>query len=408
MTASLTRPSRRHGLSDRQVKALKKQSKRYTVADPELRGHYVRVMPKGANTFVTVTRDPYGKQVWTTIGSSDVLSINEARDQAREIIKRVKAGQPAVEPPPVKPDSFKSVAENWFKRHVEAKGLRTQYEIRRCLNKYVFPHWAEIEFASIRRSHITRLLDHIQDNNGARQADATLAIVHSISNWYAIRHDDYATPFTRGMRRSDRAKRARARILNDGELRTIWKAAEANGVFGAIVRLALLTGQRREKLITMKWDDISGDTWHIASEEREKGHAGSLVLPQLALDIIHAQPRYASNPYVFAGRKGGYCSGIAALKARFDAKLPPTPNWTLHDLRRTARSLMSRAGVQRDHAERVLGHAIPGVEGVYDRHDYRDEKADALQRLADLIERIINGTAGDNVIALRPSATAQS
>ena len=74
--------------------------------------------------------------------------------------------------------------------------------------------------------------------------------------------------------------------------------------------------------------------------------------------------------------------------------------WTLHDLRRTARSLMSRAGVPRDHAERVLGHAIAGVEGVYDRHAYEDEKAEALDKLARLIEAIVNPPDKTNVVPL--------
>ena len=78
------------------------------------------------------------------------------------------------------------------------------------------------------------------------------------------------------------------------------------------------------------------------------------------------------------------------------ATLPP---WRIHDLRRTARSLMARADVRPDIAERVLGHAIPGVEGVYDRHQYSEQKADALKRLAALIETIINPPT-DNVVAM--------
>ena len=80
--------------------------------------------------------------------------------------------------------------------------------------------------------------------------------------------------------------------------------------------------------------------------------------------------------------------------------MPGFKPWVIHDLRRTARSLMSQAGVRPDIAERVLGHAIAGVEGVYDRHHYNDEKSDALNRLAALMERIINPPA-DNVVALR-------
>jgi integrase len=81
------------------------------------------------------------------------------------------------------------------------------------------------------------------------------------------------------------------------------------------------------------------------------------------------------------------------------------PPWVLHDLRRTARSLLSRAGVRPDISERVLGHAIPGVEGVYDRHSYSDEKADALNRLAALVESIIDPPVG-NVVAMRSAISA--
>jgi integrase len=99
-----------------------------------------------------------------------------------------------------------------------------------------------------------------------------------------------------------------------------------------------------------------------------------------------------------AGRGGGHFNGFSEGKKVFDAKVK-IPHWTVHDLRRTARSLMSRAGVRPDIAERALGHAIKGVEGTYDRHSYRDEKADALKRLADLVEKILYPPVG-NVVSL--------
>ena len=71
----------------------------------------------------------------------------------------------------------------------------------------------------------------------------------------------------------------------------------------------------------------------------------------------------------------------------------PVPQWGLHDLRRTARSLLARVGVRPDIAERVLGHSIRGVEGTYDRHSYRDEKAHALRALGALIDTIVNPSA---------------
>ena len=133
----------------------------------------------------------------------------------------------------------------------------------------------------------------------------------------------------------------------------------------------------------------AGDgVWTIPSEDREKGHAVELVLPEAALAIIRERPSFAGNPYVFAGRGGSHISGYSKAKAALDAKVKNVAPWRLHDLRRTARSLMARAGVRPDIAERVLGHAIQGVGGVYDRHDYVAQKAEALKRLAHLLRNV--------------------
>ncbi len=216
-----------------------------------------------------------------------------------------------------------------------------------------------------------------------------LATVRSIMNWHASRHDNYSVPTVRGMRRQSPAARARGRVLDDDEIRAVWNAAETGGAFGGVVRLALLTAQRRAKLLTMRWADLKDGEWTIPKAPREKHAGGVLKLPKAAQAIIEAQPQIGDNPFVFAGRGDGPINGMSKAKRRFDATLPKKmPGWTIHDLRRTARSLMSRAGVSSEHAERVLGHAIPGVEGVYDRHAYRDEKGDALRKLAALLDAI--------------------
>ena len=411
--------ARRKTLTDNMVAKLKPGPKRMTLPDPELRGHYIRVMPTGAKSYVAVARDPGGRQIWATIGSTDVYTIDEAREKAREAIKRVKAGQSAFEPPPVPPDSFKAVAENYVERHVKAKELRSQPEIERLLERNIYPIWKDREFASIRRGDVTKLLDMVQDANGASTCDHTLAVVRGIMNWYESRSDDYISPIARGMRRTDPKSRRRARILNDDELRLVWAVAESNGTFGALLRIALLTAQRRDKIAAMRWENVSLDgVWSIPAQAREKGNGGVLVLPEAALTIIREQNRIGDNPYVFAGRGDGHFNGYSPCKRTFDVrvtkslrqaaedrgddaeKVEPLPRWTLHDLRRTARSLMARAGVRPDIGERVMGHAITGVEGVYDRHSYRDEKADALKRLAGLIETILNPPS-ENVVHLR-------
>src|SRR5262249_18631562 len=162
---------------------------------------------------------------------------------------------------------------------------------------------------------------------------------------------------------------------SDDEIREVWRVAEANGTFGAFLRVALLTAQRREKVASIKWTDIKDGEWIIPSKAREKGTPPSLMLPKALLDIISRQPRIESNEYVFAGIGDSYISGMTKRKSLFDRKLNGVEPFTIHDLRRTAKSLMSRVGVLPHVSERVLGHVINGVEGIYDRHAYRDEKA---------------------------------
>lgn len=392
--------TRRKSLSDNGVAALKPKATRYTLPDPEVRGHYVRVMPSGLKSFVAVAREPGGKQVWATLGSADHIGIDSARTAAREAIRRIKDGLPALAAAP-RIETFGDVAATYLKRHVEAKGLRSEREIRRCLAVYVLPRWADREFAAVRRGDVAALLDAVEDDHGARQADYVLAIVRGIANWYAARNDGYVSPIVRGMRRTEPSSRKRDRILSDDEIRALWATAGSSGTFGAILRFALVTAQRREKVMSLRWEDISDGVWTVPSEDREKGTGGALRLPALALGVVEAQPRIGQNPYVFAGRGPGYFNGVSKAKAAFDVAAGIT-DWSIHDLRRSARSLMARAGVRPDIAERVLGHVLQGVEGVYDRHHYQSEKAEALARLSTLIQSILDPT--DNVVPLTRAA----
>jgi integrase len=392
----------RKTMTDKGVAALKPRSSPYP--DPQMVNHYIRVRESGSKSFVCQARDPYGKQKWHTTGSCDVLRIEESRDLARAAIKRIKQGLPPEEPPPVKPDSFRSVAENWFMRHVIAKKFRTEDEIKRCLERYVYPEWADRDFISIRRSDITSLLDHIEDHHGSRMADIVLGKVRNIASWFAGRNDNYISPFTGNLRRH--TDPARSRILDDGELKTIWEAAEGNSKLGAFVQLLLLVGQRSEKVRTMKWEDIVDGTWIIATAEREKTNAGSLALPPLALQIIEAQPRIGKNPYVFTGR-GDNPMDISKIKYLFNEKLPSMPRWTLHDCRRTNRSLLSRCGISYEIGERILGHTVgSAVSQIYDRHKYDLEKKIALEKLASLIDGIVHPR--DNVLPMQKKRKRES
>jgi integrase len=402
MTDETIRKPRQKTLTDLMVANLRRKRRRYILRDPEQRGHYVRVPPEGPCVFAAVARHG-GKQVWAKIGTADVLKIEQARKKAQAAIERIRTGLPAFAPPPVEPDSFEDVSAGWLKRHVEAKGLRSGDEMERILKRYVLPVWHDRPFKDIQRSDVAALLDDIEDEHGKWTADAVLSVLRSLSSWFASRNDGYVPPFVKGMRRTSKKERERTRILSDVELRAVWAEAAQAGGFGAFLQMLLLSAQRRDKVATLQWKHLDGDIWTIETKPGEKGNAGVLKLPPLAMKIIAAQPRLAGNPYVFAGRGKVAMSGFAKRHVGFRTACD-VDGWTLHDLRRTARSLMARAGVLSEHAERVLGHALPGVEGVYDQHHYTPEKAAALAKLAALIETIVSGEPGANVVPLRAPA----
>jgi integrase len=389
---------KRRGLTDKQVAALPRKDKRYTYADPELRGHYLRVPARTSRApiaFSAVARNPEGKQIWMTLGAADALGIDQARELARHAIAHIRSGRPTSEP---SQPTVADVAEQWLERHVRSNKLRSERERGRIISRYIIPHIGDRIFVDVRRKNIAELLDRIEDQSGKPMADGVLKTFRAMAKWVQLRDETYNPPLTTGMSRVPKGEGRRKRILGDDEIRAVWSVA---GQYGDFVRLALLTAQRREKLITLRWDDIKNDVWAIRTEPREKGNPGKLKLPPVAIAIIEAQPRFVGNPYVFAGRNSGATAifGSGTYKARFD-KLCGVADWRVHDLRRTARSLMSRAGVQTEIAERVLGHTQGELIETYDRHSYADEMAAALEKLAALLERIVNPPA-ENVLELK-------
>jgi hypothetical protein len=145
--------TRRHRLTDDGVAKLKAKAKRYTHADPELPGHYVRVQPNGAKSFVVVSRDPRGKQHWRTVGAPP-MKIDDTREIARKTIRSIREAPP---------DSFEGVAREWFKRHVVKNKLRSAGELERFMNQHLFDAWPGRDLSSIKRVDVVRLLDQIEE-----------------------------------------------------------------------------------------------------------------------------------------------------------------------------------------------------------------------------------------------------
>ena len=387
----------RKRLTDEGIKRLRPKDKPWWIYDSLMPRLFIQIYPSGTKAWhilYYVNAKPHTKKQ----GNFPLMGVKQARDTARKF-EEDPQGTLAIG----EVGSFAEIAEEFFRRHVQAKGLRSASDVRRSLD-YAIRHLRDRKFLEIGRRDYANLLDKIEDERGPGVADGVYITLHTMTRWFEGRSDDYRSPIVPSMRRDHRSptERARSRILTDEELRTLWSACDEMGTFGDFTKMLLLTGQRRSKVAEMKWADVDLETgiWSIAVAPREKGSPGSLPLPPLAQEIIRKQPRLFGVDFIFAGRGGTPISGYGQRKAALDAKLPGMADWCLHDLRRTARSLMTRAGVNRDHAERTLGHSLSGVEGTYNRHDYASEKGHALQLLADLITNILNQPDGANVVQL--------
>jgi integrase len=288
------------------------------------------------------------------------------------------------------PDSFKEIAERWLELRVDGR-QRTAKRTRWRLEKYVYPQWKNVRFRDIDRDEVNALLDEVE-KHGGRTADTVLTNLSSLMKWYTSRHADYQSPLATGMQRHGLHKRDRA--LDDDEIAKLWKV---EGQYADVCRLLLLTTQRRDKVADLQFTDIDSDgVWTVRTVQGEKGNIGMVKLPQQALAIIARQPRIRGKAKVFT------IGHWAKEKRDLDRELNFAKHWQLHDLRRTARTLLARKRVDvKPHiAEQVLGHAQRGIQGTYNVHEYYEEKSEALERLAAEIERIVNPTPANNVVQL--------
>jgi integrase len=388
------------------------------LSDSEIKGFVARRLPSGTVTYGYRYRDRGGRQRWLPLGLHGSITPDQAREFAKQRAGEVASGRdPAGERVEVRAAAAATVdtlLDDFLVRHVCGK-LRSANEIERTFDVYVRPRLGDKSIYNLKRSDIVELLDEIEDKNGPVMADRTLAYVRKAFNWQATRDDSFTPPIVRGMARTKPSERRRTRILDDQEIRDLWTAIDdlkndAPLCYPRFVRTLFYVAQRREEVSKMVWEEIEGDAWTIPKERSKNKVANVVPLTKEVRNLLGSE----QTGFVFSNEKERRraFSGFSKAKLALDRKIaelrkrqhrPPMPHWVHHDLRRTARSLMSRTGVFPDVAERVLGHVIPGVRGTYDRYEYFDEKRDALERLAALIERILHPS--DAVVTFPKQAT---
>ena len=390
----------RFALTDRYVHNAKARGGRAEYFDENTRGLALRVSPAAKSWCFHYTTGGVRKRL--KLGTYPATSLSKARTLATEARGLLEAGKDPSAVRAASKNTLKAICDEYLKR--EGSKLRTAQERLRVFNRLVYPTLGAMQIDAIKRTDIVRLLDGIEDENGPVMADKTLAFLSKLFSWHASRSDEFRSPIVRGMTRTKPQERTRSRILSDEELRAIWRATgEYSHPFGPMLRFILLTATRRNEAVYAKRSEITDTEWTIPAARYKTKLDHLIPLSDMAVAQTRAGPlnlgvtTQSANAFIFT-TNGKAIGGLGRHKRAIDEASGVTGWWT-HDLRRTARSLMSRAGVPSDHAERCLGHVIGGVRGVYDRHEYLEEKRRAFEALAAQIERIVNPQ--DNVVPMR-------
>jgi integrase len=384
------------------------------VWDTEVRGFSLRARTGGAKYYALKYRDPRGKQKWITIGRhGSPWTPETARKKAQELIGRAVGGDDpgaardtakAIAAGDLPGGSFGEAVTTFLERH--AKKNRSWRETDRIFRVYVLPDWKLSPMAGFKRSDVVRLLDRVETENGEVMADRVLAAIRKLFNWYATRDDEFVSPVVKGMARSRPKERARERILTDDEIRSIWSLLddpEFQACFGPALKLLFLTAQRREEVGRLVRAEITGDSWTIPAARYKTKRDHVVPLIPAATAIIECRPKLCD--YVFSTNGRTPFSGWSKAKKRLNER-SGVQGWTIHDIRRTAKTLMTRSGVSHFVADRVLGHVIAGVQGVYDRYDYLKEKREALNTLQNALMAIIRRSAANGEEAASQDAAA--
>jgi integrase len=355
--------------------------------DTVMLGLGLRVTATGRKTFSVRTRSK-GRQVRYPIGVYPLITLAEARDQARSIIRDVQLGR--YEPPEEhKVLTLGEVVPEFIAKHVMVKN-RDQQATPGCLKRFELLY--ERPLGEIKRADVLKVLDAIMGEGKPYRANRALAAIKKLFAWCRDRGYIEHHPIDR--LKAPGKEIARDRILSDCELASLWTIAEDAGYpFGPAIQLLALTAQRRGEVTTMRWSDIdfARAIWTVPAAVAKNGRVHEVPLSRPVLDILMSLPRFVGSDLVFTTTGATPISGFGRVKERLHAAMGAS-DWRFHDLRRTAASGMARIGIAPHVIEKVLNHqsgVISGVAAVYNRHGYEAEKREALERWASTLHGLL-------------------
>jgi integrase len=350
-----------------------------------------------------------GKRRRVTLGAVASMKLKDARIQAGRIMSDARDGKDALAEREVTKakaaDTLGKLVDIFLERRAKPRQRpRTYAEFERYLRK----RWAPLHdrpLDSITRRDIAARLEEIRVGHGPVSANRARTYLGTAFTWAMRQGLTEANPVLGT--EPPAAETKRDRVLSPEELAIVWRAAGAAGEFGTIVRLLMLTGQRREEIAGLKWPELSEDrTLWVLSAARSKNKVEHEILPPPQAIALLPEKRQGREFVFGRGRKGGY-SGFSRSKARLDAAIAKNhdlPAWTLHDVRRSVSTHMHELGIEPHIVEAVVNHVSghkAGVAGTYNRARYREQKRIALERWGVWLEAVVEGREpASNVIAL--------
>lgn len=364
-------------LTDISVRTLKPVAgKQVTYIDRHLKGFGVRISEKGAMSWVLV----YGpRRQRVKLGDVGIVSLKDARKAARDLLSQHQLG---IEPERETEHTFDAVRDQFLDDAATRLRARTVRDYTRLLTRH-FP-FGKRPLADIKPPDLRAKLDALRSTPSEHfHAQAALATFY---RWAFKKHYIDVNPCERLT--TPKKRQSRARVLTDDEIKAIWRAGE--GMFGDIVKLCLLTGQRRSEIAGLRWEwiDLERKTITFPDWFTKNKREHCFPIGNLTKTVVEAQPRQTDNPYVFPARKD-WKKGRAATvyhawnkdKAALDTACGVT-GWVLHDCRRTLVSRWAALGVRIEVTEKYVNHVsgtTSGVTGIYLRHSFMAEQTAAVE-----------------------------
>ena len=347
----------------------------------------MRALRSGRRSWIYQYRDEHGRTRRMVLGDVSAVSLEAAREVARQKAASVAQGaNPSVERKKKRTaGTVLEVVEAYLIHARERQRSRTFSGTERHLRVHAAPlHHDRVE--TVRRGDIAGLLGRIAESSGPISANRLRAALSAMWTWGLrtglINADTNPVTFTVRQREN-----TRDRTLSGAELKAIWRATDDGKDYSRIVRLCLLTGCRREEIGGLRWEEIQNDRI-VFGPDRMKGNlAHEIALLPMISSALPKRPDDTGG-CVF-GRRGTGFSGWSKSKINLDAKLAglgmEMPAWGLHDLRRTFSTRLHDAGVEPLVVEALLAHKQQGVAAVYNRASFREAKRAALSRWHEIV-----------------------